>query len=217
MISQNHEIAECSSKEETQVAFTMNPLNFAIFSSSLLISAQCSLICPDVTTKPDFDPSRYLGDWYQMEGTVAFFAPEGSHCIRATYGDRGDGTVSVHNVVTKEGKSPNEICGYATIPDIDNEPGRLAVYFPDVPVAGDYRILDTDYENWAAVYSCSNFDIFGLFRYTYLLTRSQSRNESAIAEAKEVYKNQGVPMDKFVVFPSGPDCSYEVPNSCAKN
>merc|ERR1711992_476514 len=109
------------SKEETHVAFTMNPLNFAIFSSSLLISAQCSLICPDVTTKPDFDPSRYLGDWYQMEGTVAFFAPEGSHCIRATYGDRGDGTVSVHNVVTKEGKSPNEICGYATIPDIDNE------------------------------------------------------------------------------------------------
>ena len=93
----------------------------------------------------------------------------------------GDGTVSVHNVVTKEGKSPNEICGYATIPDIDNEPGRLAVYFPDVPVAGDYRILDTDYENWAAVYSCSNFDIFGLFRYTYLLTRSQSRNESAVS------------------------------------
>merc|ERR1712242_543436 len=180
------------SKEETNAAFTMNLLNLAILLSTLLISAQCSLICPDVTTKPDFDPSRYLGDWYQMEGTVAFFAPEGSHCIRATYGDRGDGTVSVHNVVTKEGKSPNEICGYATIPDID-------------------------YDNWAAVYSCSNFDIFGLFRYTYLLTRSQSRNESAIAEAKEVFKSQGVPMDKFVVFPSAPDCSYEVPNSCAKN
>ena len=84
-------------------------------------------------------------------------------------------------MVTKEGKEPNEICGYATIPDIDSEPGRLAVYFPDVPVAGDYRVLDTDYENWAAVYSCSNFDIFGLFRYTYLLTRAQTRNETAVS------------------------------------
>merc|ERR1712131_415474 len=94
------------SKEETHVAFTMNPLNFAIFSSSLLISAQSSLICPDVTTKPDFDPSMYLGDWYQMEGTVAFFAPEGSHCIRATYGDRGDGTVSCTMLLQKKANHP---------------------------------------------------------------------------------------------------------------
>ena len=36
----------------------------------------------------------------------------------------------------------------------ENEPGRLAVKFPNFP-AGDYLVLDTDYENYAAVFSCS--------------------------------------------------------------
>ena len=94
---------------------------------------------------------------------------------------KGDGTVSVHNVVSKEGQEPNEICGYATIPDIVNEPGRLTVYFPFVPVGGDYRVLDTDYENWAAVYSCNEWDVFGLVKYSYLLTRAQTRNETAVS------------------------------------
>ena len=98
----------------------------------------------------------------------------------------GDGTIGIHNVVTKEGADkPNEICGYAVIPNIDTEPGHFEIYFQDVPVAGDYRVLDTDYENWAAVYSCNNWDVFGFFEYTYLLTRSQTRNETAVSYHKD--------------------------------
>merc|ERR1711973_55764 len=110
-----------------------------------MLAAQAQAGCQEVTTKKDFDPSRYLGDWYQMEGTTAFFSPAGSHCVLASYSDRGDGTIGIHNVVTKEGADkPNEICGYAVIPNIDTEPGHFEIYFQDVPVAGDYRVLDTD-------------------------------------------------------------------------
>ena len=109
-------------------------------------------------------------------------------------------------MVTKEGKEPNEICGYATIPDIDSEPGRLAVYFPDVPVAGDYRVLDTDYENWAAVYSCSEWDLFGLFKYSYLLTRSQTRNETAVSASATKMQ----PSKK--IFPHHDDFRFLRPN-----
>ena len=69
---------------------------------------------------------QYLGNWYQYEGLPAFFAPSGTSCIRATYGDRGDGTVSVRNVDVSTSGSYEQICGYAEIPD-PSHPGDLLV------------------------------------------------------------------------------------------
>ena len=69
---------------------------------------------------------QYLGNWYQYEGLPAFFAPSGTSCIRATYGDRGDGTVSVRNVDVSPSGKYEQICGYAEIPD-PSHPGELKV------------------------------------------------------------------------------------------
>merc|ERR1712212_349863 len=209
-------------KELTKLNHNCNPsvamksMNILqLFASTAFMALGVNSFGCNATTKPDFDPSRYLGDWYQMEGTTAFFSPAGSHCVLASYSDRGDGTVGVHNVVTKEGATqPNDICGYATIPNIDKEPGHLEIHFQDVPVAGDYRVLDTDYDNWAAVYSCNDWDLFGFFEYTYILTRSQTRDETAVSAAKDVFKREGISLENTVLFPSGPDCTYDVPNSC---
>ena len=40
---------------------------------------------------------------------------------------------------------------------------------------GNYDVVDTDYENYSVVYSCTNF-LFGLYRseYAWILTRSHS-------------------------------------------
>merc|ERR1711997_1312496 len=58
----------------------------------------CPLDPPKPPTVPDFNVTEYLGNWYQYEGLPAFFAPSGTSCIRATYGNNDDGTVSVRNV-----------------------------------------------------------------------------------------------------------------------
>merc|ERR1711872_104770 len=88
-------------------------------------------------------------------------------------------------------------------------------WFTTSPVPGDYQVLDTDYENYAAVYSCKSS--LGLFKFetTYLLQRSQSRNETAINEARAVYERNGVSTDNFIQYSSGPNCKYEIKNSCA--
>ena len=61
-----------------------------------------------------------------------FAAPSGTSCIRATYGDNGDGTVSVRNVDVNTKGTYEQICGYAEAPD-PNEPGSLLVHFPNAP------------------------------------------------------------------------------------
>ena len=51
----------------------------------------------------------------------------------------------------------DQTCGYAYQSDPENEPGRLLVSFFDFPQnpPGDYLVLDTDYENYSAIFGCN--------------------------------------------------------------
>ena len=72
-----------------------------------------------------------------------------------------------------------QVCGYATTTDVG---GVLKVYFPFSPVPGDYQVLDTDYENYACVWSCVS-DLVGLFHTEigYVLTREQEYNSEYVS------------------------------------
>jgi apolipoprotein D and lipocalin family protein len=73
----------------------------------------------------------------------------------------------------------NEICGYAVSKDPNNL-GQLALQFPGTP-EGDYWVLDTDYENYSAVYSCGT--LFGLVKleYAFVLTRDANPSEEIVS------------------------------------
>ena len=121
---------------------------------------------------------QYLGDWYQVQGIPSFFQPADAHCVRATYSRRDDTSINVRNIgiFSNEDK---EICGHADSKDPSN-PAQLKLYFPGTP-EGDYWVLDTDYENWSAVYSCG--DIFGLikFEYAFALTRTPDPSAEVVS------------------------------------
>lgn len=51
--------------------------------------------CPQSPVMP-FDPSRYLGTWYEIERFDYIFEAD-LECVKATYGAKADGTVSVRN------------------------------------------------------------------------------------------------------------------------
>ena len=64
--------------------------------------------------------------------------------------------VYARNVATTNGIYAQN-CGIAFQPDPEAAPGKLKVDFHNSPAtAGDYWILDTDYENYTAIYSCGN-------------------------------------------------------------
>ena len=149
-----------------------------------------------------------MGDWYAYATVPGFFQPEGVSCQRAQYGLLPNGTVSVYNVQTTAAGELDDICGYAlqvclrlliTCHKTRNEhtrlrnsiqedpalPGELCVYFVQgevtFPGCGLYWILDTDYENYASVYSCVDGDILGVRSvFAWLLTREQIPSQETV-------------------------------------
>ena len=141
---------------------------------------------------------QYLGDWYQVQGIPSFFQPADTHCVRATYTRRDDLSINVRNIGIF-GSGDKEICGHADSKDEAN-PAQLKLYFPGTP-EGDYWVLDTDYENWSAVYSCG--DIFGLIKFEYAFALTRTPHPSAEVVSFPNYCK--IAKNAYLNFPS--DCS----------
>ena len=77
-------------------------------------------------------------------------------CIRASYRTLNETAVYARNVGIKGGSMWVQFCGFAYKTAPETDPVRLIVQFPGVP-PGNYWVLftvDTDYDNFACVYSC---------------------------------------------------------------
>ena len=118
--------------------------------------------CPTTTLVSNFDPDRYLGVWYELrrDEDISF---ETGECVTAQYSLNDNGTVKVSNT---------QFFGfYDSSSDYENAvgeaqvnswfSGRLYVYFFAM-IGGDYRILDTDYDSYSIVYSCTDFPSAGI-------------------------------------------------------
>merc|ERR1711997_1300465 len=116
------------------------------------------------------------------------------------------GRVSLFNTKPKFNKSKSfhitddgtfdQICGYAEAPNPE-EPGSLLVHFPFSP-AGDYWVLDTDYDNYASIYACQS--ILGLFKieFAWILVRDPSNvSEETKTKALEAFTRNNLETGTF--------------------
>ena len=115
--------------------------------------------CPDYELMENFDPSRYTGLWYEIYRDTNTGFENGSRCVTATYQTLSQTQVSVYNRGIEANGDLNTIEGRATCAGASCKVKFEAFYIPP----GNYQLLDTDYTNYAVVYSCTNF-FFGLFR-----------------------------------------------------
>lgn len=146
----------------------------------------------------------------RMETTVESYSQKIlDHNVAQISINVGDGTVSVRNVDVSPAGKYEQICGYADAPDAE-EPGSLLVHFPNAP-AGSYWILDTDYENYASVYSCQS--ILGLFQieYGWLLLRDLNTSEDIIAKGREAFTKNGLDISKYELV-NHENCQYDLPD-----
>jgi len=165
---------------------------------------------PKPATMNPFDASKFLGDWYQVNGLPAFFSPEGTSCIRAKYGEMDYGKVSVRNTAVTPSGGFDEICGYADVPN-PSYPAELLVHFPFAP-ASDYWILDSDYENFTSIYTC--VDVFGIIKieFAWILVRDPNNVTYEIMnQALDAYKAQNLSTENFLPV-SHEGCTYENPS-----
>ncbi|RZB40234.1 apolipoprotein D-like [Asbolus verrucosus] len=99
--------------------------------------------------------------WYEAERYFSVFE-FGGKCVTADYNYDNNGAVNIIN------QQISALTGIrSTIEGLGNNIGRsdeakLSISFPSLPVNFDapYWVLDTDYDNYSVVWSCSNFGIF---------------------------------------------------------
>ena len=96
--------------------------------------------------------------------------------------------------------TPNVAEGSATLgePNNPSKPGKLIVRFDGQPAftqstTTNYNILDTDYDSYAIVYSCSQ-KFFGLLKseLLWILTRERHPSASVIRNATAIIERQGI-------------------------
>jgi apolipoprotein D and lipocalin family protein len=123
----------------------------------------CSIVHPPVVV-PSVDLTRYVGKWYEI---ARYPTPFQAGCASSTadYTANPDGTIGVFNTcLAADGSLVSTIQGTARVVDATTN-AKLKVTFPNVPIPGDYWIIDLgqDYE-FAVVGDPTRLTLFILSR-----------------------------------------------------
>jgi apolipoprotein D and lipocalin family protein len=122
--------------------------------------------CPSYPAIKKLDLKKFEGNWYEVERSFYFMEMFAS-CTALSFTAKPSGIlkVTVKNINRLSG---NPSVGFGTAVPIKNGSGefnyRLDTRLPSavarmMPGSGVYRVLDTDYDNYAILWSCSNLSI----------------------------------------------------------
>lgn len=118
---------------------------------------------PKVTPVENFQLEDYMGKWYNIANLPFFWQVNGSKDGTAEYDLKTDKSGKKYVKVVNSETLPvipirNSATGQATVDDEANGKGLLTVSFKPFgePITnqGNYIVLDTDYKNYAFVWSC---------------------------------------------------------------
>lgn len=161
--------------------------------------------CPSFPTVKNFQLERYLGVWYEYSNYFAIFQAF-QDCVTAFYTDETPSSsyngqpapiIGVlnrgRNVFLRKSSSAK---GMATLndPNDPNRPGELIVNFGGFQpesTSTNYNVVDTDYENYAVVYSCNN-KLFFKSEILWILTRKQFPSPYLIKDIKKRIRSFGL-------------------------
>ena len=158
--------------------------------------------CPRPPFVTNFQASSYLGRWYEYSKYFTFFEI-GLKCIQAVYTDAGSGNIGVNNrgikILTG---AASDIQGVA-VPVGQTGEAKLRVSFEGVPSFGgdsgeaNYIVLDTDYCEYAIVWSCSDFRLFNT-QFLFVLTRDQFPSTTLVSAILQQIRALGLNTSKLI-------------------
>ncbi|XP_045478258.1 uncharacterized protein LOC123683308 [Harmonia axyridis] len=173
------------------VAVTMT-LKLFLISAIFICEIWCQVPffgkCPDVDVQKNFDLNKYTGRWYEAEKYFANFEL-GKKCIFADYSVFENGTMRVLNQdINSKTQKKSSIEGNARLAGKPDE-AKLLVNFParGARVDAPYWILETDYDNYAVVWACSEYPRVST-KYAWILTRKRNQSEDILNKAYNVFE-----------------------------
>jgi lipocalin len=178
---------------------------FAIICSASAVTMNGT--CPmDVTTQQMFDGLAYTGRWFEIEKYFTSSQANGI-CATADYGLLPNGTVTVYNHQINGVTGVEEsIRGTAEVVG----DGQLEVDFPSTPgPVFPYWVLETDYVNYAVVWSCVEMDDTNS-QLAWIMSRTPTLSAELLTTAYEVFERNGISTEYLEVTDQS-DCTYPAP------
>lgn len=131
--------------------------------------------CPDHQAVKNFEREKFLGTWYELERYFTV-SEVGTKCITATYERRPDGKIYINNAYTNRFTGVQRIItGQMSYTGKTENLGLFNVRYSGIPVAYDttLKVLDTDYETFAVIWSCSSVGPFGHTESVWVMGRER--------------------------------------------
>lgn len=126
--------------------------------------------------------NAYLGTWYEIVRDKDTSYEHGI-CNTANYQLKDDGTIRVlNNEWLADDQKWGGGLGYAFVVDPSKDEGYLKVKFVEYIPAGDYKVIATDYDNYAVIYSCIGLGPFLSKEYVWVLARAPEVSEESKTE-----------------------------------
>ncbi|KAL1396442.1 hypothetical protein pipiens_010506 [Culex pipiens pipiens] len=130
--------------------------------------------CPDYTPILRFNRTRFLGTWYEVERyfTVSEVATK---CVSATYELQPDGKIYVRNALTNRFNNVQRVISGVMEAQGRTKDGRYTIQYQSFPYNynATFMVLDTDYDSFAVIYSCSSIGPVGHTASTWVLARER--------------------------------------------
>ena len=122
--------------------------------------------CINPPLQSNFDATKYTGRWYEIYRDDGQQAENGFDCQNAVYTLRQEGGLIVKNsMFSLTNGIFQSIEGNATC-----NGAQCSVQF--LGHEGDYRVIETDYENYSLVYSCEQANPNLKFEASWILSRT---------------------------------------------
>ncbi|CAH0594385.1 unnamed protein product [Chrysodeixis includens] len=172
-----------------------------------------------------FDAERYLGHWRLIESYYTSFQ-EGT-CNTATYSEGPNDSVTVFNTRVNN-QELFTITGSAVLATTDGS-AKLSVTFPGTSGSSDYWILDTDYDDYALIYSCQNLENDERRVWSWKMGRRNTLEPQSIQKIDQIVNNINVLDEQYYqkigrtdadcfYFPTpNPDKNVVFPGQCDQN
>jgi lipocalin len=171
------------------------------FQLAALLFCSLALVAAQQSAPEQFQPSQYVGNWFQIYVTKNMPFEQGGTNTVANYEPKTSNSVYVNNYEFKDNRW-KAAHGDAVIEDL-NMPARLGVRFSALEPRANYIVLYTDYTQMSVVYSYIDL-LFGAWdiKYAWILSRTKTLPQSAIDQAFSILQAQtGLTQDKFVQTP----------------
>jgi len=167
--------------------------------------------CPKVDPVPNFDIKKLTGLWYVIE-KFDVATPCWTYYFQPSNGTSGDN--STFDIIASrdqivDDNSPGENASYTGSLKVPNssKPGTMRTQFSDNVIGEhDLTFFDTDYENYAAFFTCQSV-VVGHRRSASIISRTPLLASRLIAKARGKLMSFDIDLDRLKRIDQHP-CSY---------